>query len=184
MKCEYCNKDHDGSYCSGRFCSQHCSKGFSTKAKRKEINKKISLSLGGDGKLRSTTCHGCGKDISKLDNRKYCSSECFHLDKWNTYKNRIEKLQDFDYDKTQASRRIRRYLIEKYGNICSICGIKKWNDKPLIKIIDHIDGDAYNWKFNNIRLVCSNCDSQLDTYKSKNKNCTRKFNAHVKEKDK
>jgi hypothetical protein len=27
---------------------------------------------------------------------------------------------------------------------------------------------------NNLRLVCHNCDSQLDTYKSKNKNSARK----------
>ena len=24
MKCENCNKEHDGSYGSGRFCSKHC----------------------------------------------------------------------------------------------------------------------------------------------------------------
>ena len=50
-----------------------------------------------------------------------------------------------------------------------------------MKIIDHIDGDATNWSIDNIRLVCSNCDSQLPTYKFKNRgNCTREFNAHVK----
>jgi hypothetical protein len=24
FKCEYCGKEHDGSYGSGRFCSNHC----------------------------------------------------------------------------------------------------------------------------------------------------------------
>ena len=42
-------------------------------------------------------------------------------------------------------------------------------------VLDHIDGDASNnWK-TNLRLICPNCDSQLDTYKSKNKNSARKF---------
>ena len=37
----------------------------------------------------------------------------------------------------------------------------------------HIDGDASNNFRDNLRLVCPNCDSQLDTYKSRNKNSTR-----------
>ena len=47
MKCENCNNEHDGSYCSGRFCSEKCAKSFSTKLKRKEINKKVSDKLKG-----------------------------------------------------------------------------------------------------------------------------------------
>lgn len=35
-------------------------------------------------------------------------------------------------------------------------------------------GDAANNRRENLRLVCPNCDSQLDTYKSKNKNSARK----------
>ena len=48
-----------------------------------------------------------------------------------------------------------------------------WNNKPLVFILDHIDGNADNNYRNNLRLVCPNCDSQLDTYKSKNKNSAR-----------
>lgn len=40
--CEKCNIEHDGLYGSGRFCSSICSRSFSTKEKRAEINKKIS----------------------------------------------------------------------------------------------------------------------------------------------
>ena len=43
--CENCLKEHDGSYASGRFCSNLCAKCFSTKAKRKEINEKVSKKL-------------------------------------------------------------------------------------------------------------------------------------------
>ena len=45
MKCENCTNTHDGSYGSGRFCNQKCAKAFSTKTKRKEINKKVSKKL-------------------------------------------------------------------------------------------------------------------------------------------
>ena len=45
MLCEYCNSNHFGNYGSGRFCSSKCARGYSTKNKRKEINKKVSLKL-------------------------------------------------------------------------------------------------------------------------------------------
>ena len=49
----------------------------------------------------------------------------------------------------------------------------EWNGKPLVFIMDHIDGDASNNRWENLRCICHNCDSQLDTYKSKNKNSKR-----------
>ncbi len=45
--CEYCGKWQDGSYGSGRFCNKICACGFSSKAKRKEINEKVSKKLMG-----------------------------------------------------------------------------------------------------------------------------------------
>lgn len=47
--------------------------------------------------------------------------------------------------------------------------------------MDHIDGNAANNFRNNYRAICSNCDSQLDTYKSKNKNGARSYYRYNKE---
>lgn len=49
-------------------------------------------------------------------------------------------------------------------------------------ILDHIDGDASHNTRENLRCVCPNCDSQLDTYKSKNKNGSRSYYRYNKEK--
>ena len=43
--CELCSKEHYGEYGSGRFCCSKCARAFSTKAKRKEINEKVSKTL-------------------------------------------------------------------------------------------------------------------------------------------
>lgn len=51
--------------------------------------------------------------------------------------------------------------------------INKWNNKELMFVLDHINGDADDNNRDNLRLICPNCDSQLDTFKSKNKNSAR-----------
>lgn len=78
--------------------------------------------------------------------------------------------------KTTLRNCIRDYILEKQNFKCSICGLEcSWSNKPLNLILDHIDGDASNNKEENLRLICPNCDSQLDTYKSRNRNSARKF---------
>ena len=54
-------------------------------------------------------------------------------------------------------------------NICSECGISEWNGKSISLELDHIDGVRTNHKLENLRLLCPNCHSQTDTYRSKNR---------------
>lgn len=69
---------------------------------------------------------------------------------------------------------VKKYILEEQEHKCAKCGNPdEWNGKPLVFILDHIDGHANNNSRSNLRLVCPNCDSQLDTYKSKNKNSDR-----------
>lgn len=65
-----------------------------------------------------------------------------------------------------VSRYIKRYLREKYGNKCGICGWSEVNPvtKQVPLVADHIDG---NWRHNaedNLRLICPNCDALSPTY--------------------
>lgn len=81
--CENCNKEHDGKYASGRFCSKKCAKGFSTKSNRKEINKKVSETFKSKPKIikeDNCTCDQCGNSIYRRNYDKnkhyFCSKRC------------------------------------------------------------------------------------------------------------
>lgn len=55
-------------------------------------------------------------------------------------------------------------------NVCSLCNQSTtWNGKPLNMILDHINGINDDHRLINLRLVCPNCNSQLDTFAGKNK---------------
>lgn len=105
-------------------------------------------------------CLNCGTHKVGYNTKgKYCSNKC-QLE--------FQTKQKIESD-TASHRTIRRYLIETIGNICSKCGIDKWNDKEIILELEHIDGNSENNKLDNVCLLCPNCHSQTDTYKNRNK---------------
>lgn len=54
--------------------------------------------------------------------------------------------------------------------ICDECKCDdNWRGKKMPLILDHINGVRDDNRLENLRFLCSNCDSIQDTYKSKNK---------------
>ena len=65
---------------------------------------------------------------------------------------------------------VKRYILVEQDGVCALCGIaQEWRGVPLVFVLDHVDGDSENNRRENLRLVCPNCDSQLPTYKSRNR---------------
>jgi hypothetical protein len=119
-------------------------------------------------------CCGCKRDLTKRQQVKYCSNKCQLNAQYTKY---IEAWKKGRQDGNRGikakniSKHLKKYLLEKYNNCCSIC---KWNKKhpktgkiPLE--IDHIDGNAENNSERNLRLLCPNCHSLTDNFKNLNR---------------
>ena len=126
-------------------------------------------------------CLECGNTFYNKQSNVYCSAVCYLTAKSNKTKERYEQYKEHNGENVPQKANynidwIKKFLLEEQEHKCSVCSMRnEWNNKPLIFILDHIDGNASNNKKDNMRLVCSNCDSQLDTYKSKNKNGARSY---------
>ena len=72
----------------------------------------------------------------------------------------------------------KRLIKEKILNPskCSICQEPPvWMGKPIVLILDHINGVNNDHRLQNLRLVCPNCNSQLPTHAGKNKGTYNKI---------
>lgn len=49
------------------------------------------------------------------------------------------------------------------------CGLTEWKGKPISLQLDHINGDKFDHRIENLRLPCPNCHSQTDTFAGRNK---------------
>lgn len=63
-----------------------------------------------------------------------------------------------------------RLIREGYlRNICYECGQKpEWHSKKLVMVLDHINGINDDYRLDNLRLLCPNCNSQTDTFAGRN----------------
>lgn len=120
-------------------------------------------------------CKNCGKPFEGGKTRKFCSNECSqeykHKEAYNKYLQDPEMYCKGNY----TPKNFKQEFMGEQENKCAICGCyPEHNGKPLVFVLDHIDGNASNNRRENLRMICPNCDSQLPTFKSKNKNSTRR----------
>lgn len=127
-------------------------------------------------------CLNCGKEVTYP--KKFCDATCQHE---YQHKQKYQLVLDGDESIMRANYSpsiFRDDILKEQGGVCAICGMKpEWNGKELVFIVDHIDGHASNNKRDNLRCICPNCDSQLDTYKSKNKCGERSYYRYHKDVD-
>jgi len=193
MVCEFCKKDHDGSYGSGRFCSGVCARAYSTSKDIKKtkivncitcgqilcVDKRASdkmckcdicrkEKIKKSERINRTTCIVCG-DKLKENAKKYCSVSCSHkyysLSYIDRWKRGLETGSIGKHGDTIA-KPLRRYLFDKFDSKCSRCG---WNEinphtNRIPLQVEHIDGNHLNNSEDNLTLLCPNCHSLTSTF--------------------
>ena len=48
------------------------------------------------------------------------------------------------------------------------CGITEWLGKPIVCELHHINGDSTDNRIENLQILCPNCHSQTDNFRSRN----------------
>lgn len=78
-KCEVCGKDHDGTYGSGRFCSQKCANKIGTRVAK--ANQKLTIKSKLNYQINPRICKVCGKPIpyEYRGSRSTCGEECHKI---------------------------------------------------------------------------------------------------------
>lgn len=176
MKCENCNVIIIKKYGSGRFCSTQCSRGFSTKSKRSEINLKVSETITkklidgekiGFCKLGKTikvkikklkfekpkiiqirTCETCKKIFESKDKSmaKTCSPDC------------LKKYRSIQISKaTKGNPNVGGYRIGSgHGKSCwyesKIAGRVFLDSSWELAFAKYLDANNINWKRNTTRF--------------------------------
>lgn len=66
---------------------------------------------------------------------------------------------------------VKRRLIQEgvLAERCKECGGgTSWNGKPIVLVLDHVNGINNDYREENLRLLCPNCNSQTDTFSGRN----------------
>lgn len=158
MNCIYCNNPAKHTLKNGNPC---CSPSHNScpevKRKNSETQKgrKRTWTTGGEFKKGNIPANK-GKKVGrrKIWDIKYPLEEVM--------------VENSSYSRGKLRKRLIDNNILEYK--CQICGIDdQWNGKSMPLILDHINGKNDDHRLENLRFVCSNCDSQLPTYKSRNR---------------
>ena len=150
MKCEYgCNQEAKFVTSTGKNC---CSEKYQSCPGMKQKASKKLKEMHADGRGYKFT----KEDIDKGNNKRYDEA--------------IEKafVKNSTYANIYIKPRFIKHFVDEYK--CFECGIKDWNNKPIVLELEHIDGNNRNNMPENLKLLCPNCHSQTDTFRGRNIN--------------
>lgn len=75
--------------------------------------------------------------------------------------------KDSLYSRTQLKKRLVEEGFKEYK--CECCGITEWMNKPIELQIHHLNGISNDNRLSNLQLLCPNCHSATDNYRTKGK---------------
>jgi predicted RNA-binding Zn-ribbon protein involved in translation (DUF1610 family) len=102
-------------------------------------------------------------DVSHFLNKSELTKKMHNDGRLNKKRNDEIFCTDSNVKRDTVKRRILEENLIDYK--CKICGTNPiWRNKTLVLILDHINGVRNDNRLANLRFVCPNCNSQLDTH--------------------
>jgi len=160
MKCEKCNKKHDGTFGSGRFCSESCAK---SRSHNKQTREKIASSVAAwaashPHELHKYTCEKCGKAFESKKIRQSRKKHCEQCKRKVAYcKEDAKSILEF-------SKRTQQKILKRAKIKCVLCG---WNEAAcdIHHIVPKKKGGTDS--HDNLVVVCPNCHRTIHTFPKK-----------------
>jgi hypothetical protein len=151
--CFCCGKETE----NPKFCSHSCSAKIGNIGNRKH---------GSPPK----ECLICGGETR---NKKYCSNDCSIESMRMAKRKYIEDTQNICGKIGESG--MKTFLLEKHGKKCMVCNGTEWFGKPMPLELHHLNGKSKDNSIENLMIICPNCHTFTDTYKSKNENSDREY---------
>jgi endogenous inhibitor of DNA gyrase (YacG/DUF329 family) len=159
-RCAYCDKPLSYDERSNTYCNASCAAKANNPQRKQSVVRK---------------CKECGREFTlrtPSEKKTFCSSACSgrHRQREKIARWLEGGTLSISVSGQISSSTIKKYLMEEQDRCCAICSAPaEHNGKPLVFVLDHIDGDSTYNERSNLRLICPNCDSQTDTYKARNR---------------
>ena len=148
MKCQSvkCEKEHDGKYGSGKYCSRQCanSRSWSEEDKLKKSN-----SAKNSKKVLTRSCECLYKLKAAALKKSEKAKEEILIANW----------EDLSFE------RLRKRVIWEQNECCATCGISEWRGKKISLELEHKDGNHSNNAKENLEALCPNCHSLTTTWR-------------------
>jgi len=150
-ECKHCGRPTT----NAKFCSQSCAASFNNRGVSRYPPRP------------PRPCRHCAKQL-KTHQYVYCSEACSQSARRADVVARW--LTTGQIGGSAVNRSIRAYVLAEQNGCCALCGMEpEWQGAPLVFVLDHVDGNSSDNSRANVRLICPNCDSQLPTYKARNR---------------
>lgn len=152
--CKKCNTEFAPKKGLINFCSIQCKNSRDFSSKTRTIKRDITKRKWEQGMYENL-------DWYEINNREDKKEKTI-----KTWKDKYEnKLMEGEKLHIQT---IKKILMNKVNSCCEICGIFNWLENKISLEIHHIDGNNKNNNTNNLQILCPNCHSQTDNYRTKN----------------
>lgn len=115
------------------------------------------------GLLKKLNLRNAGGNFDNI--KKHLIRLHVNTDHW-TGKGWTKDRQLKDWSKYTNNTSVRKQLLKLRGNMCECCRLTEWMNKPITIELHHIDGNRVNNTLENLQLLCPNCHSYTDNWKT------------------